>query len=57
MQHNSLVARYARGNLVLQILVGIVFGVLLATVSPSHAQSAGMIGSLLLERLKRLLQS
>ncbi len=33
MQHNSLVARYARGNLVLQILVGIVFGILLATVS------------------------
>ena len=54
MQHNSLVARYARGNLVLQILVGIVFGILLATISPSHAQSVGMIGSLFVGALKAI---
>ena len=34
MQHNSIFARFARGNLVLQILAGIVLGVGLATVSP-----------------------
>ncbi len=54
MQHNSLVARYARGNLVLQILVGIVFGILLATVSPSHAESVGLIGSLFVGALKAI---
>ncbi|MEL7287867.1 MAG: cation:dicarboxylase symporter family transporter, partial [Pseudomonadota bacterium] len=54
MQHNSLVARYARGNLVLQILVGIVFGILLATISPSHAESVGMLGSLFVGALKAI---
>ncbi|MDW1800069.1 serine/threonine transporter SstT [Vibrio sp. Vb2201] len=54
MQHNSLVARYARGNLVVQILVGIVFGILLATISPSHAESAGLIGSLFVGALKAI---
>ncbi|HDM8223773.1 TPA: serine/threonine transporter SstT [Vibrio campbellii] len=54
MQHNSLVARYARGNLVLQILVGIVLGILLATISPSHAESVGMLGSLFVGALKAI---
>ncbi len=54
MQHNSLVARYARGNLVLQILVGIVLGILLATISPSYAESAGLIGSLFVGALKAI---
>ncbi|GAJ74513.1 sodium/dicarboxylate symporter [Vibrio sp. JCM 18905] len=54
MQHNSLVARFARGNLVVQILVGIVFGILLATISPSHAESAGLIGSLFVGALKAI---
>ncbi|ELI0634115.1 serine/threonine transporter SstT [Vibrio harveyi] len=54
MQHNSLVARFARGNLVLQILVGIVLGILLATISPSHAESVGMLGSLFVGALKAI---
>ena len=45
-------ARIARGNLVLQILAGIVFGVVLAMVSPSAAQDAGLLGSLFVGALK-----
>ncbi|NRB66057.1 MAG: serine/threonine transporter SstT [Vibrio sp.] len=52
MQHNSIFARFARGNLVLQILAGIVLGVGLATVSPEHAQSVGLLGSLFVGALK-----
>lgn len=52
MQHNSLIARFARGNLVLQILAGIILGVGLAIVSPEHAQSVGLLGSLFVGALK-----
>ncbi|MCV5836681.1 cation:dicarboxylase symporter family transporter, partial [Escherichia coli] len=34
--------------------VGIVFGILLATISPSHAESAGLIGSLFVGALKAI---
>jgi len=54
MQHNNLIARYARGNLVAQILVGIIFGILLATISPSYAESAGLIGNLFVGALKAI---
>ena len=52
MQHNSIFARFARGNLVLQILAGIVLGVGLATISPEYAQSVGLLGSLFVGALK-----
>lgn len=52
MQHNSLLARFARGNLVLQILVGIVLGIALALIAPESAQSAGLLGSLFVGALK-----
>ncbi len=52
MQSSSLLARYANGNLVLQILAGIVFGVILAIASPSTAQTFGMLGSLFVGALK-----
>ncbi|MCW8333972.1 serine/threonine transporter SstT [Vibrio sp. SCSIO 43135] len=52
MQHNNVFARFARGNLVLQILAGIVLGVVLATISPESAQSAGLLGSLFVGALK-----
>ncbi|EGU34302.1 serine/threonine transporter SstT [Vibrio scophthalmi] len=52
MQHNSLLARFARGNLVLQILVGIILGIALALISPESAQSAGLLGSLFVGALK-----
>ncbi|NLS11843.1 serine/threonine transporter SstT [Vibrio sp. SM6] len=54
MQTNSLVARVTQGNLVLQIVVGIVAGVLLASLSPSSAESAGMLGSLFVGALKAI---
>ena len=52
MQQSSLFARFARGNLVLQILAGIILGVGLATVSPQHAQNVGILGSLFVGALK-----
>ncbi len=52
MQNNSLVGRFLRGNLVLQILAGIVLGVILALISPDSAQSAGLLGSLFVGALK-----
>ncbi len=52
MQHNSFIARFARGNLVLQILAGIVLGVGLATIAPEYAKSAGLLGSLFVGALK-----
>ncbi|MGF1722479.1 serine/threonine transporter SstT [Vibrio kyushuensis] len=52
MQSNNIFARFARGNLVLQILAGIVLGVLLATISPEAAKSAGLLGSLFVGALK-----
>jgi serine/threonine transporter len=52
MQSNNIFARFARGNLVLQILAGIVLGVLLATISPESAISAGLLGSLFVGALK-----
>ncbi|KOO03258.1 serine/threonine transporter SstT [Vibrio nereis] len=52
MQHNSFIARFARGNLVLQILAGIILGVGLATIAPDYAKSAGILGSLFVGALK-----
>ncbi|MGF1745319.1 serine/threonine transporter SstT [Vibrio minamisatsumaniensis] len=52
MQNHNMLARIARGNLVLQILAGIVFGVILAMVSPSAAHDAGLLGSLFVGALK-----
>ncbi|EIT6976830.1 serine/threonine transporter SstT [Vibrio vulnificus] len=54
MQHNSLIARFARGNLVIQILVGIILGISLALVSPSSAESVGILGSLFVGALKAI---
>ncbi|EHV5549554.1 serine/threonine transporter SstT [Vibrio vulnificus] len=54
MQHNSLIARFARGNLVIQILVGIILGISLALVSPNSAESVGMLGSLFVGALKAI---
>ncbi|QNE02629.1 serine/threonine transporter SstT [Vibrio vulnificus] len=54
MQHNSLIVRFARGNLVIQILVGIILGISLALVSPSSAESVGMLGSLFVGALKAI---
>ncbi|MGL6315579.1 serine/threonine transporter SstT [Vibrio sp. WXL103] len=52
MQNKNLIARLSQGNLVLQIFIGIVLGILLATISPTYAESAGMLGSLFVAALK-----
>ncbi len=51
---NSLVARYAKGNLVLQILVGIVLGVIVAMVSKDLAMSFSILGTLFVGALKAI---
>ncbi|QMV16268.1 serine/threonine transporter SstT [Vibrio spartinae] len=52
MQSNNIFARFARGNLVLQIIAGIVFGALLATFAPEAATKAGLLGSFFVSALK-----
>lgn len=55
--NNSLIYRLANGNLVLQILVGIVAGVALATISPSAATNMSIFGSLFVGALKAIAPS
>ncbi|RQW64926.1 serine/threonine transporter SstT [Vibrio viridaestus] len=52
MQNNNPLARFARGNLVLQIVVGIIIGVALAAMSPEYAIKASILGSLFVGGLK-----
>jgi len=52
MQSNNIFARFARGNLVLQILVGIVLGIIVATVTPDLAHKVSLLGSLFVGALK-----
>ena len=50
----SLFQRYMNGSLVLQIIIGIVCGIAIATFSPSAAQSAGLLGNLFVKALKAI---
>lgn len=50
----SLFQRYMNGSLVLQIIIGIVCGIAIATLSPSSAQSAGLLGTLFVKALKAI---
>ncbi|WP_105901058.1 serine/threonine transporter SstT [Vibrio gangliei] len=52
--NNSLISRLANGNLVLQILVGIIAGVALAMISPSAATSMSIFGNLFVGALKAI---
>jgi serine/threonine transporter len=52
MSIKTVLARFMSGSLVLQILVGIVLGSLLAWVSPSAAKSAMLLGSFFVAALK-----
>ncbi|PMH43128.1 serine/threonine transporter SstT [Vibrio sp. 10N.286.49.B3] len=52
MQNKHFLARIASGNLILQIIAGIFLGIILATLSPSYAQSAGLLGELFVGALK-----
>lgn len=49
---SSVIKRIASGNLVIQILIGIILGVCLAMFSPDTANSAGILGSLFVQGLK-----
>lgn len=50
----SLFQRYMNGSLVLQIIIGIVCGIAIASFSPSTAQSAGLLGNLFVKALKAI---
>jgi len=50
----TLIDKYARGNLVIQILIGIVLGVVVATVSPTLANAVSILGSLFVGALKAI---
>ncbi|HAS62428.1 MAG TPA: serine/threonine transporter SstT, partial [Vibrio sp.] len=52
MLHNSFLARLARGNLVLQILAGIILGIALSIIAPAQAESVGLLGALFVGALK-----
>ncbi|MEZ9596372.1 serine/threonine transporter SstT [Shewanella sp. 10N.261.52.F9] len=53
-QKPSLFARLADGSLVLQILIGIIAGVTLATVSKTGAENVAFLGSLFVGALKAI---
>ncbi len=52
MQNRTLLERITQGSLVLQILVGIVLGVILSFVSPPAARGAMLFGTLFVQALK-----
>ncbi|KEY91028.1 Serine/threonine transporter [Candidatus Photodesmus blepharus] len=52
MQYKNTFVRFIRGNLVLQILAGIVFGVVLAILVPESAKKFGLFGTLFVGALK-----
>lgn len=49
---NTWLQRVMRGNIVKQILVGLVLGILLSWVSPASALAAGLLGTLFVGALK-----
>lgn len=51
---NGLIARYANGNLVLQILMGIILGVAVAIISKELALSMSILGTLFVGALKAI---
>ncbi|WP_394129809.1 serine/threonine transporter SstT [Shewanella maritima] len=53
-QNTSLLARIANGSLVLQIICGIILGVILASISPTAAGYVSFLGSLFVEALKAI---
>ncbi|MBY5921934.1 serine/threonine transporter SstT [Ferrimonas balearica] len=48
----SLLKRFTQGSLVLQILVGIVAGIALASINPAWAKSVALLGDLFVSALK-----
>jgi serine/threonine transporter len=54
MQNNNIFYRLYRGNLVLQIIVGIILGTALAMTLPETAKDAGLLGELFVGALKAI---
>ncbi|QKJ23474.1 serine/threonine transporter SstT [Poseidonibacter lekithochrous] len=54
MKENSLLYKYANGNLVLQIIVGIVLGILVGFFSKELASTVSILGSLFVGALKAI---
>lgn len=54
MNLNILFSRIARGNLVLQILIGIVLGCIVAVLAPTQAKALGLFGELFVGALKAI---
>lgn len=52
MQNNNVFARFTRGNLVLQIIVGIIAGAILANVLPTTAKQMVVVGDFFVGGLK-----
>ena len=50
----SLLRMYMNGNIVLQIVVGIVLGAVLAFISPELASKASVLGTLFVKALKAI---
>ncbi|MBR9727443.1 serine/threonine transporter SstT [Shewanella intestini] len=53
-QNNSLLAKIANGSLVLQIIGGIILGVILATISPDYAKNVSFLGDFFVGALKAI---
>ena len=51
---NGIIHRYINGNLVIQILVGIVLGVMVAMISKELAMSFSILGTLFIKALKAI---
>lgn len=51
---NGIIERYVNGNLVIQILVGIVLGILVAMISKELAMSFSILGTLFIKALKAI---
>ena len=51
---NGIIERYVNGNLVIQILVGIVLGIIVAMISKDLAMSFSILGTLFIKALKAI---
>lgn len=51
---NGIIERYVNGNLVIQILVGIVLGIIVAMISKELAMSFSILGNLFIKALKAI---
>lgn len=52
MSFSNLIARFTQGNLVIQILVGLLAGILTALIAPPLAENVGILGKFFISTLK-----